>query len=104
MSDAFAQVTVQILEKEYQIACPADEKTNLLASVELLNKKMGEIRDRGNVVGLDRIAIIAAINLANDLLKRTRDEQLLKDIVGSRIGAMSERLDGVLGPNQQLNS
>ena len=62
MSDAFAQVTVQILEKEYQIACPADEKANLLASVEMLNKKMGEIRDRGNVVGLDRIAIIAAIN------------------------------------------
>ena len=56
MSDMFAHVTVRILEKEYHVACPAEEKTDLLASAELLNMKMREIRDSGKVVGLDRVA------------------------------------------------
>ena len=76
---------------------------NLVASAELLNKKMREIRDSGKVVGLDRVAVMAALNMANELLKRTGDEQQLKDIVGLRVKAMTERLDAALGPGQQLN-
>ncbi len=103
MNDMFAHVTIRILEKEYQVACPASEKTDLVASAELLNKKMREIRDSGKVVGLDRVAVMAALNMANELLKRTGDEQQLKDIVGLRVKAMTERLDAALGPGQQLN-
>ena len=51
MTDTFAHVTIRLLEKEYQVSCPADERANLLASVELLNRKMREIRDSGKVVG-----------------------------------------------------
>ena len=69
MSDTFAHVTVRILEKEYHVACPAAEKPSLMASAELLNSKMREIRDSGKVVGLDRVAVMAALNLANELLK-----------------------------------
>lgn len=98
MSEMFAHITTRILEKEYQVACPAEEKANLLASVELLNKKMREVRDSGKVVGLDRIAIMAALNLANELLKRTGDERQLKDMIVPRVRAMSERLDAVLRP------
>ena len=103
MNEMFAHVTIRILEKEYQVACPASEKADLMASAELLNKKMREIRDSGKVVGLDRVAVMAALNMANELLKRTGDEQQLKDIVGLRVKAMSERLDAALGPSQQLN-
>ena len=103
MNDMFAHVTIRILEKEYQVACPANEKADLMASAELLNKKMREIRDSGKVVGLDRVAVMAALNMANELLKRTGDEQQLKDIVGLRVKAMTERLDAALGPSQQLN-
>ena len=49
MSEMFAHITIRLLEKEYQVACPAEEKANLLASVEVLNKKMREIRDSGKV-------------------------------------------------------
>ena len=104
MTDMFAHITIRILEKEYQVACPADEKANLLASVELLNKKMREIRDSGKVVGLDRIAIMAALNLSNELLKRTGDERQLNNLVVPRVRAMSERLDEALRPIGQLNS
>jgi cell division protein ZapA len=98
----FAHVTVRILEKEYHVACPAEEKTDLLASAEMLNRKMREIRDSGKVVGLDRVAVMAALNLANELLKARGQDQELKDIVGLRIKAMRERLDTALGPVKQL--
>ncbi len=104
MSEMFAHITIRILEKEYQVSCPAEEKANLLASVELLNKKMREIRDSGKVIGLDRIAIMAALNLANELLKRSGDERQLKDNIVPRVRAMSERLDAALKPDQRLHS
>ncbi len=99
----YAHVTVRILEKEYHVACPAEEKADLLASADMLNRKMREIRDSGKVVGLDRVAVMAALNIANDLLKAQGRDQELKDIVGLRIKAMRERLDSALGPAKQLS-
>ena len=99
----FSQVTIRILEKEYNVACPAEEKPALLASAELLNHKMREIRDSGKVVGLDRVAVMAALNLANELLKAQGQDEELKNIVGLRIRAMREHLDTALGPTKQLS-
>jgi cell division protein ZapA len=101
--ELYAHVTIRILEKEYQVACPAEEKGDLLASAELLNRKMREIRDSGKVVGLDRVAVMAALNLANDLLKAQKQGAELKNIVGSRVKAMRERIDTTLGPAKQLS-
>ena len=102
MSDTFAHVSIRILGKEYQVACPADEKADLLASAELLNEKMQSIRASGKVLGLDRVAVMAALNLANELIKRNDEDRQLKDIFDLRIKAMRERLDSALGPGQQL--
>jgi cell division protein ZapA len=103
VTDTFAHVTVRILEKEYHVACPAAEKPSLMASAELLNSKMREIRDSGKVVGLDRVAVMAALNLANELLRVQGQEDELKNIVGVRIRAMREHLDSALGPAKQLS-
>jgi cell division protein ZapA len=102
VSETFAHVTIRILEKEYQVACPAAEKPSLMASADLLNAKMREIRDSGKVVGLDRVAVMAALNLANDLIKAQGQDEELKHIVGVRIRAMREHLDSALGPAKQL--
>ncbi len=102
MSEMFAHVTIRILEKEYNVACPADEKAALLASAELLNNKMREIRDSGKVVGLDRVAVMAALNLANELINLQGQDEELKSIVGLRIRAMRDQLDSALGPAKQL--
>jgi cell division protein ZapA len=101
MNDMFAHVSVRILEKEYQVACPASERTDLLDSAEVLNQKMREIRDSGKVVGLDRVAVMAALNMANELLQRTGQDRELQDIVGLRVKAMRERLDSALGSSEQ---
>ena len=64
---------------------------------------MREIRDSGKVVGLDRIAVMAALNMANDLLRsQTRDKEL-EGNVGSRLKLLSERVESVLGTSQQLD-
>jgi len=102
MSEMFAHVSVRILEKEYQVACPASERTDLLDSAEVLNAKMREIRDSGKVVGLDRIAVMAALNMANDLLQvKAKDQALAGEV--NRLKVLSERVESVLGSNHQLD-
>ena len=102
MSDNQARVSVRILEKEYYITCPIEERSDLLDSAEFLNAKMREIRDSGKVVGLDRIAVIAALNMANELLRfRNRDGNLESD-VGGRLRILRERVESALEKGQQL--
>ena len=103
MSEPYAQVSVRILDKEYQVACPANERTDLLDSAEILNEKMREIRDSGRVVGLDRIAVMAALNMANDLLRAQARDKLLDGDVSDRLKLISDRVESVLGGSQQLD-
>lgn len=103
MSDLTAQVSVRILDKEYQVACPANERTDLLDSAEILNAKMREIRDSGRIVGLDRIAVMAALNMANDLLHAQARDRILEGDVSTRLKTISDRVESVLGGSQQLD-
>jgi cell division protein ZapA len=102
MNDRVTRVSVRILEKEYQVACPIDERSALLDAAEMLNSKMREIRDGGNVVGLDRIAVMAALNLANELLQsRNRDSSSDSGLTG-KIRQLRERVESALNQGQQL--
>jgi cell division protein ZapA len=97
-----SRVSVRILEKEYQFACPAEERNDLIRSAEYLNAKMKQIRDGGRVVGLDRIAIMAALNLANDILKSRSTDEALEASVGLRLKALRERVESALEDGKQL--
>ena len=103
MNDPHAQVSVRILDKEYQVACPASERTDLLDSAEVLNSKMLEIRDSGRVVGLDRIAVMAALNMANDLIHAQARDRLLDGDLSGRLKIISDRVETALGGSQQLD-
>ncbi|MEO0615983.1 MAG: cell division protein ZapA, partial [Pseudomonadota bacterium] len=96
-------VTVKILEKEYQVSCPVNERTDLLDAAELLNGQMREIRDSGKVVGLDRIAVMAALNMANEVLKFKAREDAVQSTFGNRIRALTESADKALGDARQLD-
>jgi cell division protein ZapA len=102
MSDRLVRVSVRILEKEYQVACLPEERSELLDSAEFLNGKMRDIRDAGNIVGLDRIAVMAALNLAHELLKRNRSEAIQSE-VSERVREMRERVESALSRGQQLS-
>ena len=97
MNDELSRVTVRILDKDYQVACPDDERAVLLESAELLNRKMQEIRESGKVVGLDRVAVMAALNLSHEILQnQAAVEQEDRAILG-RLRVLNDRLAGAAG-------
>lgn len=97
-----ARVSVRILEKEYFVSCPYEERSALLDSAEYLNSRMREIRDSGKVVGLDRIAVMVALNLANELLTLKDREAKLDSEASARLRTMREQVESALERGQQL--
>lgn len=89
-------VTVHILDKEYCIACPADERSNLEEAARYLDGKMRDIRAGGKVIGADRIAVMAALNISHDLLHKK--QQLDEDAEQTRetVRDLLERVDEAL--------
>jgi cell division protein ZapA len=59
---------INIMGREFRVACPENEQKGLLDAVDYLNKKMQEVRDNGKVIGLERIAIMTALNIAHEFL------------------------------------
>lgn len=103
MNDRIVRVSVRILEKEYQVACPIEERSDLLDAAEFLNGKMKEIRDTGNIVGADRIAVLAGLNLANELLKLRSKEQPVDGELGNRVRNLREKVETAIARGQQLD-
>ena len=97
-------VTVHILDKEYCIACPADERANLESAARYLDGKMREIRSGGKVIGADRIAVMAALNITHDLLHKQRRLDQEADSTRAKVRDLLERVDGALAadPDGQL--
>ena len=59
---------INVMGREFRVACPENEQKGLLEAVDYLNRKMTEIRDHGKIIGIERIAIMAALNIAHELL------------------------------------
>jgi len=100
--DRISRVSVRLLDREYQVACPAEERSALLDSAEYLDAKMREVRDSGKVVGLDRIAVISALNIANELIKLRHSGSTLDSDVGTRLRHLRERVESALEKGQQM--
>lgn len=93
-------VTVHILDKEYCIACPADERNNLESAARYLDGKMREIRSGGKVIGADRIAVMAALNITHDLLHK--QQRLDQEASNTRdtVRDLLNRVDNALATDQ----
>jgi cell division protein ZapA len=89
-------IKVYILDKEYLVACPEEERDALTASAKYLNDRMTEIRGSGKVVGIDRIAVMAALNLAHEIVESGASSGLL-DAYTARIGHLNARIEETLG-------
>lgn len=103
------QVDVSILGRDYKVACKESERAELMQAVALLDARMREIRDAGKVAAVDRIAVMAALNLANELL-RTRAGGAMKSASAPiddgraqrRIQAMQSAIDQVMAGQDKL--
>lgn len=93
-------INVNILDKDYQVACPADEQDQLYSAARKLDEQMRMIRTTGKVIGVERIAIMAALNITHEYLQTQNQlndkdtEQLLKRV--------NRKLDTVLNDTRQL--
>ena len=67
-------VALNILDKQYQIACKAEEQADLIGSAQYLDTKMREIRSNGKTMGLERIAVMAALNISYELHSQLKTE------------------------------
>lgn len=101
MKEETVPVTVKILEKDYRIACAPNHKQSLEDSAALLNDKMHEIRSSGKVIGSDRIAVMAALNLAHDLLQQQQHSAHDSDLQ-KQLRKMREKIDEVVNESRQL--
>jgi cell division protein ZapA len=93
-------VTVRILDKEYQVACPPEQESELTVSARYLDKQMRGIRDSGKVIGLERIAVMAALNISYELLKAS--EQGGGEPGGEAVSHLSRKLDDALYQLRQM--
>lgn len=95
-------VNISIMGKNYLVACGEDEKQDLMRSAEYLNHKMSEIRDSGKIIGTDRIAVMAALNIAHELLNQDNSENVPQSAIGSRIMSLSNKIEEALYKSRQL--
>ena len=97
-------VTISLLGREFRVACPEGEQKQLMASVDYLNRRMKEVRDTGKVVGNERIAIMAALNIAHELMSnpgKGSSHAVDNTAIKRRIVAMQETLDAALAADQE---
>ena len=80
------------MDKDYRVSCPDGEEETLKASADFLNNKLKDIRDRGSIIGSERIAIMAALNLAHELLNSQEYESGFKDL-DSRVINLQNKID-----------
>ncbi|WP_066961085.1 cell division protein ZapA [Microbulbifer sp. Q7] len=96
-----ATVAVTILDKEYRVACSEEEQPGLQASAKLLNERMAKIRNSGTVIGAERIAVMAALNIAHELIQAKADlarqpvEEQMLDRLHEKVQAALEKFDTI---------
>ena len=96
-------VSVDILDKEYQVACPPNEELALANAARYLDQHMRDIRSTGKVIGLERVAIMAALNISHELLAlKSGDNPIETSEEQERLSALNSQLDEVLYQLRQL--
>jgi len=103
-------VTISVMGRDFRVAAPGGEERQLAESVEFLNKKMREIRDTGKVVGNERIAIMAALNIAHEFLQlqaggkgaKSAPADVDTEVVRRKIGEFEGIIEKALADQEKL--
>jgi cell division protein ZapA len=104
MSQEPIPVTVRILDKEYRVACEPNEQEGLIESARMLDQSMREIRQTGRVIGIDRIAVMAALNISHELIQLKQKQHSLDEDSDRRLGRLQERMADALAMQRQLDA
>lgn len=88
-------INISIMGRDFSVACPPEEQEDLLEAARYLDKNMKEIQKTGKIIGAERCAIMAALNITNDLLKLQKSTAG-QEKVQARLSSLQERIDEVL--------
>ncbi len=100
MTEEITPVEIKILGKEYRIACTPAERPDLLESARQLDEKMREVRDTGRVVGQDRIAVMAALNIAHELTLARKDQSVTDPEINDQLIKLQSKIDETLNSKE----
>jgi cell division protein ZapA len=89
---------LSILGKTYHISCPAGEEPALQSAADYLNEKMTEIKKSGRVIGADRIAVMAALNITHELLSLPSNNEEISPKLKEKVQIISKKIDEALHP------
>ncbi len=101
-------VSVSILDKDYQVACPEEQEAELIVSASYLDKQMRSIRENGKVIGLERIAVMAALNISHELLQASEQAEAAsavnpdEEVEPSAVHSLTRKIDEALYSLRQL--
>jgi len=93
---------INIMGREFRVACPEEEQKGLLEAVDYLNQKMHEIKDHGKVIGLERIAVMAALNITHEFLSTKVGGGFDIAEIKRRIAGMETVLDQAISDQSEL--
>lgn len=102
MNKSGQTVTVTILDKDYQVACPEGEQAALLESARYLDKQMRAIRQAGKVIGLERIAVMAALNITHEMLNQTARADRGDEELSGSLTRLVDKLDDTIDLYRQM--
>jgi cell division protein ZapA len=96
------QITLRILDRDYRLACEPEEKESLLACAKYVGEKMESIQSSRKVMGADRIAVMAALQIAHELFAARRNDTVESEEVRRRVRDITKTCDEALLPQEKL--
>lgn len=101
--DTPSTVLVKLLDREYQVSCPPSEQEALLRSARHLDENMRRIKSRGTIHGLDRIAVMAALNITHELLQKNRVLNQHRHETAQQVKYLEDKIDRALQGSRQID-
>jgi cell division protein ZapA len=94
--DSPIAVEIRILGKDYMVSCPKGEQASLISSAKDVDRKMRDIQKSGKIIGAERIAVITALNLANELNTANRQVEVIDNDIIKRVNILQQKIDSTL--------
>jgi cell division protein ZapA len=96
------KLDIRLLDKQFQVRCPTENREQLKAAASYLDGKMREIRDNGRVVGMERVAMMTALNITYDFLEAQHRQSMPSEQVTQRLTALHDNIEAALDDAKQL--
>lgn len=100
--DAASTVVVKILDREYQVSCPPSEQDALYKSARHLDENMRKIKTRGTIHGLEKISVMAALNITHELLQKNRQINESRQSTSQQIKFLEDKVERALQNLRQI--